>query len=325
MIGFGGGPRTPTAQEQREERAILIAILLDLSLAVPYTAAALVIGSLSMLSELLRGVLLLVVAMVSLYTLRELHRGRMTGYEYGIGKLERGIGLLVGLLLLLAASFVAVRALTHGGGEPADDLWATVAIVMVGYNFLVNAGPIVPLWRASRSGGSMIVQAQLRAHIAKAVASFPVVVCVIIDSVSENPEIARTADSIGGLVGAAFMAVVGVSMIRAALPDLMDRALSGAVQLKVNRTLAAFFESYDALLGMRTRHSGNVAYVEITVGFDPARSMADVSDVLARMEAHLKQEVPDVDAVLIARALPPDAAPGAGPGDSSPSKLNRNA
>ncbi len=315
MSTIGGDPRIPTAQERLEERAILIAVLLDLSLAVPYTAAAIIISSLSMLSDVLRGVLLLVVAIVSLHTLRQLHRGRITGYEYGIGKLERGIGLVVGALLLMASAFVAYKALTQGGGEPYDDLWAVVAIVMVIYNFLVNVGPIVPLWRANRAGGSMIVQAQLRAHIAKAVASFPVVVCVIIDAVARDPVVARTADSIGGLVGSTFMAVVGISMIRAALPDLLDRALSEPVQMKVNRTLAAFFDSYDALLGMRTRRSGNVAHVEITVGFDPARSMADVSDVLTRMEAHLKQEVPDVDAVLIARALPPDDPPEATTGE----------
>ncbi len=296
--------RSPNPQERREERAILIAILLDLSLAIPYTVTALAIGSLSMLSDVMRGVLLLAVAMVSLHTLRELHRGRISGYEYGIGKLERGIGLVVGALLVLAAAFVAYQALTHGGGEPNSDLMAGVAITMVVYNFVVNAGPILPLWRANRSGGSMIVQAQLRAHIAKALASLPVVVCVIIDAVAKDPVVARTADSIGGLVGAAFMAVVGVSMVRSALPDLLDRALSEPVQMKVNRTLAAFFTSYDALLGIRTRRSGQVAHVEITIGFAPERSMSDVSDVLARMEAHLKQEVPDVDAVLIARALP---------------------
>ncbi|WP_029004545.1 cation diffusion facilitator family transporter [Azorhizobium doebereinerae] len=307
-------PRTPTFQERREERAILIAVLLDLSLAVPYGTAALIIGSLSMLSDLLRGVLLLVVAIVSWQTLRNLHRGRVAAYEYGIGKLERGIGLMVGVLLIFAAGFIAYQAVTRGGGEPQTDFWAWVAIVMVVYNFIVNAGPIIPLWQANRAGGSMIVQAQLRAHIAKAVASFPVVVCVIIDSLAHDPVVARTADSIGGLVGAAFMTFVGVSMVRASLPDLLDRALSEPVQLKVNRTLAAFFHEYDALLGIRTRRSGNIAHVEITVGFDPTRSMADVSDVLARMEKHMETEIPDVDAVLIARAHGADSgiAPRAG-------------
>ncbi|MGU3493795.1 cation diffusion facilitator family transporter [Xanthobacteraceae bacterium A53D] len=297
-----GGLRLPNAQERREERALLIAILLDLSLAVPYTVASIAIGSLSMLSEVLRGSLLLIVAMVSLQTLRNLHRGRVAAYEYGIGKLERSLGMLIGILLILAAGFIAFHAMTRGGGEPKNAFWAWAAIAMVVYNFFVNVGPILPLWHATRTGGSVIVQAQLRAHIAKAIASFPVVVCVVIDALSSNPDIARMADSIGGMVGAAVMTLIGAGMIRAALPDLLDRALSEPVQMKVNRTLAAFFHEYDALLGMRTRRSGNTAYVEITVGFAPERSMEDVSDVLARMEAHLKAEIPDVDAVLIARA-----------------------
>lgn len=302
--------RTPNEAERREERAILIAILLDLSLAVPYTVTALIIGSLSMLSDVLRGSLLLVVAIVSWQTLRELHRGKVASYEYGIGKLERGIGLLVGALLIFAAGFIAYQALTAGGGEPKTGFWAVAAIVMVIYNFIVNVGPIIPLWRATKAGGSMIVQAQLRAHIAKAVASFPVVVCVIIDALSSDPHVARIADSIGGIIGAAFMTLVGAQMVRQALPDLLDRSLAEPVQMKVNRVLAAFFDEYDALLGIRTRSSGNVAHVEITVGFDPARTMAEVSDVLARMEARLKTEIPDVDAVLIARAhSEDDAAP----------------
>lgn len=302
--------RTPNEAERREERAILIAILLDLSLAVPYTVTALIIGSLSMLSDVLRGSLLLVVAIVSWQTLRELHRGKVASYEYGIGKLERGIGLLVGALLIFAAGFIAYQALTAGGGEPKTGFWAVAAIVMVVYNFIVNVGPIIPLWRATKAGGSMIVQAQLRAHIAKAVASFPVVVCVIIDALSSDPYVARIADSIGGIIGAAFMTLVGAQMVRQALPDLLDRSLAEPVQMKVNRVLAAFFDEYDALLGIRTRSSGNVAHVEITVGFDPARTMAEVSDVLARMEARLKTEIPDVDAVLIARAhSEDDAAP----------------
>ncbi|GGF56993.1 hypothetical protein GCM10007301_15870 [Azorhizobium oxalatiphilum] len=296
------GLRQPTAQERSEERALLIAVLLDLSLALPYSAAAIAIGSLSMLSEVLRGTLLLIVALVSLQTLRNLHRGRVAAYEYGIGKLERGLGLLIGALLIMAAGFIAFHALTRGGGEPKSEFWAWAAIVMVVYNFFVNVGPIIPLWKATRAGGSVIVQAQLRAHIAKAIASFPVVVCVVIDALSSNPDIARMADSIGGTVGAAVMTLIGAGMIRSALPDLLDKALSEPVQMKVNRTLATFFHEYDALLGMRTRRSGNTAYVEITVGFEPERSMADVSDVLARMEAHLRAEIPDVDAVLIARA-----------------------
>ncbi|MFG1462953.1 cation transporter [Xanthobacter sp. DSM 24535] len=296
------GPQL-TSAERGAERAILIAILLDLSLAVPYGVATVVIGSLSMLSELLRGLLLLVVACASLLTLRNLHRGRVTSYEYGIGKVERGLSCVIGILLVLAAGFIVQRAFSAGGGEPRDAFWAGAAILLVGYNFIVNAGPILPLWKASREGGSMIVQAQLRAHIAKAVASFPVLVCVIIDALSRDPSVARIADTVGGMVGAGFMAVVGVSMVREALPDLLDRALDEPVQHKVNRTLATFFDQYDALLGVRTRRSGRIAHVEITVGFSPARSMGEVSCVLALMEAQLKRDIPDIDPVLIARAV----------------------
>ncbi|OYW08488.1 MAG: hypothetical protein B7X34_08565, partial [Acidobacteriia bacterium 12-62-4] len=92
--------------------------------------------------------------------------------------------------------------------------------------------------------------------------------------------------------------------LRPALPDLLDRSLAEPIQQKVNRALAVFFDDYDALLGVRTRRSGRIAHVEITIGFAPKRTMGEVSHVLARMEDQLKRDIPDIDAVLIARALP---------------------
>lgn len=297
--------RVPTPTDLQKERAILFAILLDFSVFVPYLVTVWRIGSLSMLAELLRGGLLLLVEGLALVTLRAAHRGRLHFYDFGIGKLERMFGAAIGVLLLLAAVFILIKVMGSSEPEPLPPFWVALAIGLVVYNLFTNLAPLLPLWRATREGTSIIVLSQFRARIAKAVASVTVVVCVALDVLLPNTPVALVADDIGGLIGAAFMLVIGGSMISEALPDLLDRALAEPLQMKVNAALAANFDSYEQLIGVRTRKSGSVAYVEITVGFAPDRTIADVTSVTEALRQTLAASIPDADVVVIAAPYDP--------------------
>ncbi len=297
--------RVPTPTDLQKERAILFAILLDFSVFVPYLVTVWRIGSLSMLAELLRGGLLLLVEGLALVTLRAAHRGRLHFYDFGIGKLERMFGAAIGVLLLLAAVFILIKVMGSSEPEPLPPFWVALAIGLVVYNLFTNLAPLLPLWRATREGTSIIVLSQFRARIAKAVASVTVVVCVALDVLLPNTPVALVADDIGGLIGAAFMLVIGGSMISEALPDLLDRALAEPLQMKVNAALAANFDRYEQLIGVRTRKSGSVAYVEITVGFAPDRTIADVTSVTEALRQTLAASIPDADVVVIAAPYDP--------------------
>ncbi|MBB6309133.1 cation diffusion facilitator family transporter [Xanthobacter tagetidis] len=300
--------REPSENDRLKERAILLAVLLDVSVFIPYAFTVWHIGSLAMLAELLRGGLLLIVEGAALVTLRAVHRGKTYFYEFGVGKLERMLSAGIGALLIGAAGFIVARAL--GGRVPPEltPAWAAMAVGLVSYNLLANVLPLAPLWRATKAGASIIVLSQFRARLAKAVASVTVVACVAIDALSPDRQLARIADAVGGLVGAGFMVVVGAQMIYEALPDLLDRALAEPLQLKVTAALAASFRDYEQLIGVRTRRSGTVPHVEITVAFDPARTLADVGAVTRAMRRTVRAAIPEADVVVIAVPLD-EAAP----------------
>lgn len=300
--------REPSDTDLQKERAILIAVLLDLSVFVPYAVTVWRIGSLAMMAEMLRGGLLLVVESAALLALRSIHRGRTYFYDYGIGKLERMLAAAIGALLLLAAAFILIKVLDSTEQQPLPPVWAAIAMVLVAYNLATNVIPLAPLWRATQAGTSIIVLSQFRARIAKAAASVTVVACVALDVLLPDTAVALVADDVGGLVGAAFMVVIGGQMISDALPDLLDRALAEPVQIKVNTALAAFFDQYEQLIGVRTRKSGSIAHVEITVGFAPRRTIADVGAVTEGLRRALRAAIPEADVVVIAVAY---AATGA--------------
>jgi divalent metal cation (Fe/Co/Zn/Cd) transporter len=301
--------RTPTLQQLRQERALALAIWLDWLLLVPYCTVAVAVGSLAMIAEILRGLPLMILVVFSLYTLRRIHRGLIADYDYGIGKLERSLSGLAAMLLLFAAAFVTWRAFVMKPEAPPSSVLALVAIVSVCINLGVNAAPVIPLWRSLRGQPSVIVLSHFRARLAKALASLIIVASVTIHSLSSEPMAGRIAEAVGGIVQAGLMIVVAVGLLRDALPDLLDRAIGEPIQMQVNRTLVAFFHDYDQMIRVRTRRSGNVAHVEITLGFASGKKLGETWEVIARMREHLQQAIPNSDIVIV-----PWAAEGRTPG-----------
>src|SRR5215510_12006929 len=157
-----------TTEQRKQERALALTIWLDALLIVPYGIVSIWVGSLAMLSELLRGGLLMIVTGFSLRTLRQTHRGLIVDYDYGIGKLERALSGAVAFLLLLAAGFVVWRAFILGPETPASHFLRMLAIVFASMNLLVNTIPAISLWRATHSQPSVIALSQFRARSAKA-------------------------------------------------------------------------------------------------------------------------------------------------------------
>ena len=295
--------RNPNSGERQQERALALVIWLDLILIAPYCLVGIAVGSLSMIAEVLRGGLLLLVICVSLRTLRQAHRGLIVEYDYGIGKLERALSGLVAVLLLFAAGYIFWRAFVMQPEvtEPSPFL-AAVAVLFVCLNLGINTFPLIPLWRSMRTQPSVIVLSHFRARLAKAAGSFVVVTSVAIHMFGSDPRTGRIAEAIGGIVVAGFMIVIAIGLLREALHDLLDRAIAEPMQLKVNRTLAEFFHEYDELISVRTRRSGNIAHVEITLGFATEKTLGELSAVVARMEHHLNQAIPNSDILIIPRA-----------------------
>lgn len=294
--------RMPTPEQLKQERALATVILLDMILIVPYLVVGIAVGSLVMVAEVLRGGLLLLVICVSLRTLRRAHRHLTGYYEYGIGKLERALSFAVAVLLLLAAGFIFWEAFV-GQPEPPGARWlAILAVVFVCLNLGINTYPLLPLWRSLREEPSVIVLSHFRARLTKAVGSVVVVTCVAVHMFSANPMAGRIAEGIGSVFVAGFMIVVAVGLLREAMPDLLDRAISEPMQLQVNRILANFFNDYDELIAVRTRRSGNTAHVEITLGFSPEMNLGALFETLARMQKDLEEAIPNSDILIVPRA-----------------------
>ncbi|TMJ40923.1 MAG: hypothetical protein E6G87_00700, partial [Alphaproteobacteria bacterium] len=78
-----------TADQHAEERSIFLAILADCVIAAAMVQVGLFGGSFTMLAESLRAWLMLAIEIFSFVVMRRIHRGVLSGFEFGHGKLEQ--------------------------------------------------------------------------------------------------------------------------------------------------------------------------------------------------------------------------------------------
>lgn len=293
--------RDITPEQRQSERAVFAAFAYDCLLIPPYLWIAIEVNSLTMVGEWIRGTLLAAIAIVSWLTLRRIHRGRTGGYDFGLGKHEQILSLLVAILLVLAVFFLVWKAAAKvPGAEHAIGFFNAAAVALVFFNLVANAAPIPPLLRALRDDPSVIVRTQLRAKTAKAVSSVIVVASVALDQFGGNPLVSVWADRVGVAIVALVTLHAAYELIRAALPDLLDRTLAEPLQLRINRVLAEHFEGYDSIEWCRSRQSGSHIEIDIGLGFPADRPFGEVAAFTRRVVDRIEADIPGSEATVTA-------------------------
>jgi divalent metal cation (Fe/Co/Zn/Cd) transporter len=91
--------------------------VLDLGVIALYSVSAVFAGSLTMVAELLRGVLMWSIELFALIVMRWIHRGRTAMFEFGSGRLEQLVNLLIAGGMLAGAVWIALAAVRRVARE----------------------------------------------------------------------------------------------------------------------------------------------------------------------------------------------------------------
>ena len=154
-----------TPQQAAEECSVLVAIILDVAISAVFTVTGLLGGSLTMIAETIRVWLMLAIEIFSLGVMRRIHRGTLTGLEFGTGKLEQLANVLIGLGLLGGTLWVGLNVveILAGDIEIGTPLGLTLAAIFGSVNTLINVLAWDGMRRSLMSGPSLLMQGQLRA------------------------------------------------------------------------------------------------------------------------------------------------------------------
>jgi cation diffusion facilitator family transporter len=292
-----------TQAERARERAMTLGITTGLVFCLVMVATGVWSRSLTLFADSIRAGLLTSLDCCVFVVLRRIHRRQLSGFEYGHGKLEVLLNLLVASGLILAAlglaGFGAIRWFRPPQPPPFG---LDVAFAIAAANASQNVWIFGLLRRASRDGTSIIMAGQIRARVTKLVSSLVATFAILASSVFQGEAAGLIADLLGVAVVVLVMLWTAFRMIEAALPHLLDRILDDPQQAAINRVLIRHFHAYDELLFVRTRRSGNVMFVDIGLGYEAQRSMGEVDNINQAITEELKALIPGAAVMVTAVA-----------------------
>jgi cation diffusion facilitator family transporter len=220
-------------------------------------------------------------------------------HPYGHGKAEALAAVVVSVMLLGAAAGIAVEAVReirtpHRAPAP----WTLAVLV----------GVMLVKWLLSRrvhaagaASGSTAVQADAAHHLSDAItsaAAFVGITVALLGSRYAGGTGWETADDWAALLASGVIAFNGVSMVRSALHDLMDR-MPGPDVVEPVRRAAAGVPGVLATEKLAIRKSGTSYRVTLHVQTDPALAVRDAHVVSGMVKGAIRAAVPQVDSVLV--------------------------
>lgn len=300
-------PKSPTPAERRKESAILWPLLADGVLTVLLVGFGVLTASLTLLSEGIRSGVTMAAQIYGFTVLRAIHRSRLGHFEFGVGKIEQFVGIVVGAALIASALFVLRSAVLAviGPTEVATPFGLAVAAVINAVNALLNLLAFVAVLGASGAGDSRVYRTQLAARAVMLLSSLTLLVTLTAAALARDPAIALLLDIAGALFVALLMLVNGLTMLRRALPEILDAPPPAATRERL-AALVAHHLPPGACLDIRARHAGGGLLAEIALG---PTSPAGLSPHRARLTAALAEAGLPAEIALVHRAAATQSPP----------------
>ena len=88
-------------------------------------------------------------------------------------------------------------------------------------------------------------------------------------------------------------------MLRSGIPDLLDRSAGKQVRDSVERALASQAGG-GRLHRLRSRRSGRVVFIELSLGFEPGLTIAEVNRRVEALKESLRRDIQDADVSVLA-------------------------
>ncbi len=226
-------------------------------------------------------------------------------YPFGYGKAESLAAAIVSLMLLGAAAGICIEAIKEirtPHHTPAP--WTLAVLVGV---IIVKALLSKRVGGIGHTIGSTAVQADAWHHMSDAITSAAAFVGIAI-AVLGGPGW-EAADDWAALVASGIIVYNGLSMLRPAVADLMDRSAGPEVLDPVRRAA----ESVPGVLAtekLAMRRTGMTYRVTIHVQTDPEMPLHEAHVLSGKVKSAIRAAMPRVQSVLV-HMEPFDAAPRA--------------
>jgi len=287
LSGGGGGGLAA------KQRTILASLVIDFILWLPDIAAAVLSGSIVLFADALKCANEILATFFAYLTVRKMAKGGAGTYDYGMGKMETMTSIVTGGVMFISLAlvfFVAIYRIEFPEGLVREGAYLGVVLMIIGV--CTNSWLWFRNYRLNLKEPSPIMDSQWRLFRTKAFSDFSVLTALVLSLSLSQYEWALYIDPLASFIIAGFLLFSGYRVVASSLPDLLDKTLDEELQLVIVRELAAFFDDYTALHGVRSRRSGANVYIELLLEFDPEKKMGEVQQSIDRIRASLEAKIP---------------------------------
>ncbi|MEN6444162.1 MAG: cation diffusion facilitator family transporter [Methanoregula sp.] len=304
------GKNEDTTSPAAKERMVFTSLAVDTILWLPDIAAALLAGSIVMYADVLKCANEILATFFAWITLRKISRGSAGIYDYGMGKFETVTSIITGGVMFISLAFVFYSAVNRiEFPEPIRSYGAVFGIVLMFIGVCANSWLWRKNYRLALIDPSPIMDSQWRLFRTKALSDFSVFLSLILSVGLSGFAWSVYIDPLASFIIAGFLFFSGYRVIASSLPDLLDKTLDEELQIVIVRELAAFFDEYYALHGVRSRRSGSNVYIEIFLEFESGERMGEVQETIDRIKISLEQKIPKSSVSIVPTSTPAGTAP----------------
>ncbi len=274
-----------------KQKVAFFSMLASAVLAFTKLAAAIVTGSLGVLSEAIHGIIDFGATVITLFAVRWADQPADDKHHFGHAKVESIAALVETALLFVTTGWIVIEAVKRllSGGEHVIVTWWAVAIIAG--SVIIDFNRSRALMKVARQTGSQALEADAL-HFSTDMWSSLVVLFGLGAVWLKVP----FADSIAALIISVFIAHAGWDLGKRTLATLLDTAPDGSTD-KI-RAVAEQIPGVLTISQLRIRPAGATLFVNLTA--DVARTMPveAVSTLRQRLVDEVVKEYPGADVLV---------------------------
>lgn len=274
-------------------RAASLSILSNSFLIAAKLVVGLYTGSVSVLSEAVHSLNDLAAALLAFFAIKKADRPADHHHPFGHGKFESVSGFLEGLLIFLAAGYIAYEALHRlrtGAKIEAAPLGMAVMLVSIVVNLLVSRH----LHKVARRTDSLALEADAQHLWGDVYTSAGVLAALAVIHFTGM----HMLDPLVALILAAFLGKTAYGVSRKGLDGLLDTRLPEAEELKIKEILHNHSQQALGFHSLRSRKSGSERFVDLALIICRDLKVGEAHEICDHLEEHIKQSLPKTQVVM---------------------------
>jgi len=266
-----------------QKKATVIASLTSSLLIVLKLAIGILSGSVAVLASAIDSVLDLIVSLFNFFAITKSELPADSTFNYGRGKIEALAAVIEGTVIAISGLYIFYASVVkYIEAESTKMLGISIAVMLL--SLFITIALVIYLNRVAKETNSLVIKSDALHYKTDIYSNGAILAALVMVQVSGFEVI----DSIVGALIAIYIISEAYKLIQEGVYVLLDGALEEEIVLGIKNIIGSE-KGVTGFHFLRTRHSGNVNYVDVHLVFTPDILLLEAHRASDRIEDKIKR------------------------------------